>query len=95
MSYMTIAQCVEDADFQKRVNACTYQEGSNPYTWPSLMWDVAGKSDIEQAYAYALETGNPSPGGDETVITDAMILSAVQSVIIPPEPPPEGETKPA
>jgi len=87
MSYMTIAKCVSDADFQSRVNACTYQEGFNPYEHSTLMWDVAGKSDIEQAYAYALEAGTPEPGADETVITDPMILSAVQSLLVPPEPP--------
>lgn len=85
MSYKTVAQCVEDAEFQKRVNACVYQEHANPYTLPSIMWDVAGADDIEQAYAYALETGNPSPGGDETVITDAMILGVVQSILNPPQ----------
>ena len=81
---MTIATCVDDQDFRKRVDACTYQEGHNPNTWPTLMWDVAGKSDIEQAYAYALESANPAPGADETVITDQMILSAVQDIISPP-----------
>ena len=95
MSYMSIAQCVEDADYQKRVNACTYQEGANPYAHSSLMWDVAGKSDIETAYEYALNAGTPSPGADETVITDAMILSAVQSILTPPAPPPIAESKPA
>lgn len=86
MSYLTISQCVADADFQQRVNACTYQEGGNPYAHSSLMWDVAGKADIEQAYAYALEVANPAPGADETVITDGMILSAVQSILTPPPP---------
>lgn len=80
MSYGTIAQCVADNAFTQRVVACFAQEGGNPYNMPNdLFWDVATKSDIEQAYAYALESGNENPGGDETVITDQMILSAVQA----------------
>ena len=85
MSYATIAKCVNDNEFTQRVVACFSQEGGNPNNMPNdLLWDVAGKSDIEQAYGYALETANPSPGGDETVITDQMILSAVQEIMAPP-----------
>jgi len=87
MSYRTIAQCVGDNEFTQRVVACFSQEGNNPNNMPNdLLWDVAGKSDIETAYAYALDTDNPSPGGDETVITDQMILSAVQAITAPPPP---------
>lgn len=80
MSYASIAQCAADQQFRDRVTACVSQEGHSLNAMPSdLMWTISGKSDIEQAYEYALETGNPSPGGDGNVITDEMILSAVQA----------------
>jgi len=93
MSYATIAVCAVDPEFLNRVNACVSQEGhSLGGKPPDLFWTISGRADIEQAYAYALETGNPSPGGDETVITDQMILSAVQDEYAPP--PPETEMQP-
>jgi hypothetical protein len=47
----------------------------------SMVWPVCVASDIEQAYAYAIsgEEPNPNPGGDETVITDGMIIANVQA----------------
>jgi hypothetical protein len=81
MSYSSINRCAGDQAFQGRVTACAAQEGA---TSPNsamyqLIWSVCSASDIEQAYAYALDSGNPDPGGDPTVITDGMILSAVQA----------------
>jgi len=40
-------------------------------------------SDVEEAYAYALEVDNPNPGGDETVVTDSMILGVIQGFFNP------------
>jgi len=86
MSFGTVAQCVRDQAFVDRVIACVAQEqiakGENAQ--PSviageMLWTVAGADDVEEAYAYALTSANPNPGGDETVITDAMILSHVQA----------------
>ena len=86
MSYTTVSACYNDAAFVTRVRACVAQEQSakgltpEPDTLlPSMTWAVAGASDVEQAYAYALSVGNENPGGDETVITDAMILAHVQA----------------
>jgi len=82
MSYKTIAQCAADRSFIARLEAAAAQEGA---TVPSvtvdqsLRWPVSGATDIEAAYASALAADNPNPGGDETVITDQMILSAVQA----------------
>jgi hypothetical protein len=42
-----------------------------------LMWPVSIATEAE--YASALAANNPNPGGDEAVITDAMILAAVQA----------------
>ena len=82
MSYASINRCANDAAFQGRVTACAAQEGaSDPSAWMMwyLRWPVAATPDIAAAYEYALAASNPEPGSDETVITDAMILSAVQA----------------
>lgn len=82
MSYTTIHQCANDPAFVDRVTACIAQEGhANPQSvLGNVVWPVASKTDIEAAYASAIAAGNPNPGGDESVITDGMILAAVQSI---------------
>lgn len=86
MSYLTIAQCVDDADVVNRVRSCVAQEGRDVSTIDAnLFWKVAGAADIEAAYASALAANNPRPGADPAVITDQMILSAVQPNLPPPE----------
>lgn len=42
------------------------------FVWPICI-------DNRLAYAYAIESGNPSPGGDRTVITDEALTSGVQA----------------
>jgi hypothetical protein len=81
MSYATIDQCARDEAFLGRLTAAVAQEGSlaPPSDAYALIWTVAAAGDIEAAYASALAAGNPNPGGDESVITDGMILSAVQA----------------
>lgn len=80
MSYATINTCANDAAFQGRVNACLAQEHHWEMAYLNeTMFTVASASDIEAAYAYALTAGNPNPGGDDTVITDGMILATVQA----------------
>lgn len=87
MSYRTININANDQAFIGRLTACAAQEAvppdPNSAAW-ALRFGVASKSDIEAAYASALANGNPDPGGDESVITDGMILSAVQSLNPPP-----------
>jgi len=84
MSYTTISQCVADPAFSSRVTACTAQEQVargeevEPGSY-AMMWAVASASDVEAAYASALAANNPNPGGDESVISDSMILSHVQA----------------
>lgn len=93
MSYATMAQAVRDQPLIDRVNAGAQQEARNgPQAGSAVaakirsnlfgasdyfMWSVA--SDTEAAYAYAIESGNPNPGGDPGVITDGMIGSAIQA----------------
>jgi hypothetical protein len=81
MSYNTITQCASDQAFVSRVTGAAAQEGAfDPYTASNhLRWPIAGAQDVEAAYASALAANNPNPGGDESVITDGMILSNVQA----------------
>jgi hypothetical protein len=95
MSYSTIATCVNDQAFLGRVNACVAQEqlardepvSPSAYLQP-MSWAVASASDVEAAYESALAANNPNPGGDESVITDGMILSHVQANWVSPAPAP-------
>lgn len=81
MSFNTINICANDPAFQGRLMACIAGEGEpNPSSVLGVVvWPVSASADIEAAYASALAADNPNPGGDESVITDQMILSAVQA----------------
>ena len=81
MSYATINLCVNDQSFIGRLVACCADEGAtDPYGEAGrLQWIAASTDDIEAAYASAVAAENPDPGGDESVITDGMILSVVQA----------------
>lgn len=81
MTYNTIFAIANDAAFRNRVTAALADEGSrNPDSeLQTIVWPVAAADDITAAYASAVAAGNPNPGGDESVITDQMILSAVQA----------------
>lgn len=88
MSYLTVNMCANDGSFQGRVTAAAAAEGAADPPGMMLMvlrWPVAAAADIEAAYASAVAADNPDPGGDEAVITDGMILSAVQAHW-PPDP---------
>jgi hypothetical protein len=81
MSYNTINRCATDSTFQGRVSAACAAE-NEPDPVPAMyriIWGVSAKSDIEAAYASAVAGGSANPGGDEAVVTDQMILSAVQA----------------
>jgi hypothetical protein len=41
---------------------------------------LAAQPGWSQAWESAVAAGNPAPGGDAAVITDGMILSAVQAL---------------
>jgi hypothetical protein len=81
LSYTTIHACYNDPALRGRVTACCATQGvADPDgTAFNMMWDIATASDVEAAYASALAADNPNPGGDDTVITDQMILSSVQA----------------
>jgi hypothetical protein len=94
MSYSSISKSTYDSGLRERIIAATTQEAwNNPLAYDtnygravrsqqengsSMIWGVCTATDIEAAYEYALNSGNLMPGADESVITDGMILSAIQ-----------------
>jgi hypothetical protein len=98
MGYSDIALLQQDFDFARRTQACYAVEtldtdALDPASWQSInSWDMAAQPGFGEAYAYAIQThpDDPDfrPGNDPSVITDAQILAAVQSLLPdPPEPP--------
>lgn len=95
MSFATISQSAQDAALTSRIMAAAVQEAWNnptaadsafgrdvqasPENARRMVWPVCIAADVEAAYASALAAGNPNPGGDETVVTDGMILANVQT----------------
>lgn len=93
MSYNTLALQVDDVALRERVDAAIQQEARQPANvgtdeglavirnrggvLDNFVWWVS--SATEAAYASAVAADNPNPGGDEAVITDQAILSAVQA----------------
>lgn len=85
MSYSVQAQLSSDADFIARVSACAAVEAPKSHQPPQWardhIWWVAAAPGFADAYEYAIANDNPNPGQDPAVITDAMILGAVQQLV--------------
>ena len=93
MSYRTLDTASKDYALMNRTIACVQQQAwtnaavagsafaaavkANPAQASALIWPVA--LDTEAVYAAAIKANVPDPGGNETVITDEMILDAVQA----------------
>jgi hypothetical protein len=92
MSYSSISQMKNDPALRERINACCAQEGyaSPEQVANQIMWQCVSHSDWASAYEQALLDLNRNPGGDGRVITDQMILSAVQSAVVPEQTSPGG-----
>lgn len=83
MAYYDVALLAADYEFARRVTACAAEQFPNrdPAMWAQEnSWRMASQPGFGEAYAYALETGVENPGADESVITDAQILTAVQTI---------------
>jgi len=80
VSYWDVAQMSADPDLTARVAASAAQEGKpDPRNWAAdNMLTLAASPGWGEAWASAVAAGNESPGRDGAVITDGMILSAVQ-----------------
>ena len=92
MSYLAIAQMQQHPGLRQRITACCAQEGAaDPeQTMNDIMWTVCASAGWDEAWDYAvalaIQAGPQNatdPGMDPAVITDAMILSAVQPLIQP------------
>jgi hypothetical protein len=81
MSYWDISQMSNDLDLTSRAAACAAQEGiDDPRNWAAdHMLTLAAEPGWADAWASAIAGGNESPGRDGAVITDSMVLSAVQA----------------
>jgi hypothetical protein len=82
VSYLTISILAADPSIRLRCSACAAVEGvPDPENWAfrnSLL--LAAQPGWSQAWESAVAAGNPAPGGVAAVITDGMILSAVQAL---------------
>lgn len=88
MSYATIASITESQSLRRRLTAAAAEEHkTEPYEgWVSQhIWTLAASPGWAAAWESAEAGGITDPGASEGVITDPMILSAVQP--IPPVPP--------
>jgi hypothetical protein len=85
MGYWEIAEMGRDVDLGARVQACAAQEiDGDPIQWQlANMLDVCASPGWDAAWSSALAAGNETPGRDPAVITDGMVLSAVQSLTEP------------
>ena len=91
MTYSDIAALAQDQQLRLRVVACIatqtgFEVPQNTSSHPlsiadRLQWELAGSPGWGDAYAYAIANENQEPGKDPAVITDGMILSAVQLVL--------------
>lgn len=76
MAYWDIAMMAQDPDLYGRVQACYAQE--KPAAVINMLV-LAASPGWDAAWASAVAGGNETPGRDPAVITDGMILSAVQA----------------
>lgn len=81
MAYATIAAMAQDlALFQRLTAAAAEEHKTRPYPdWvDTYRWDLAATPGWAAAWESAVANLNPDPGNDPAVITDGMILAAVQ-----------------
>lgn len=87
MAYSDVALLANDFDFTQRTAGAIAQEqidlgDFNAIGWASgHNWEMAGQPGFGDAYGYAVLNNVNRPGNDPSVITDAQILSAVQSIV--------------
>lgn len=82
--YNAIAKAAQDRGLKLRIAACFAQETTGveqPLALADVhMWRLAAQWGAE--YQYALDSDVENPGEQENVITDQMILSAVQATVL-------------
>ena len=82
MSYISQASLVDDVQLRRRIVACASISGvDDADSWAHQnRWRFATQPGWESAYETALRDNKPKPGEDQAVISDAMILAAVQAL---------------
>lgn len=83
MSYNTIAKIAQDGALRHRIMACIAQEdpAAHASMWADAhQWGLAASPGWAAAWESALAGDVQQPGKDEAVISDAMILAAVQTI---------------
>ena len=82
MSYAGIHAMQANPSLRARITACAAQEGKTwaQITEPLYFYKLASSPGCGAAWASAEAGGVADPGANEGVITDGMILSAVQAV---------------
>lgn len=87
MNYNAIADMSQSNSLRSRVTACAAESGKpDPSTWSgSRMWQISASPGWNEAWANAVDNlnvnQNPDIGARTDVITDAMILAAVQAAV--------------
>jgi len=89
MSYRTVADMVDSASLIRREYAAIAKEGIDPPEgWQyEHRWMLAASPGWDAAWDSAVAGGVEDPGDDQGVITDGMILSAVQKIVEDEKPP--------
>lgn len=82
-SYKAQAILANNDQLLMRVAACAANHAvAGPVNWAyEHQWKLSAQSGWAEAYAAAIAASVPQPGNSETVITDSMILSAVESIL--------------
>lgn len=80
MSYKLVADMQADQQLTRRIIACAaIDQVKEPHQWvSSLMWYFAAQPGWAAAWGSAITNQVAEIGNDEGVITDGMILAAVQ-----------------
>lgn len=84
-NYSAVASMAASISLRDRVAACAAQEGKpDPVIWAQQhMWAIAASATWDDTWQYAVDTynvnQNPDTGARTDVISDAMILAAVQA----------------
>lgn len=81
MTYNTIAIMANDSYLNRRLTSAAAQEGKpKPFEeWVAdRRWELASTPGWAEAWESAVAAGVETPGEDEGVVTDGMILAAVQ-----------------
>jgi hypothetical protein len=81
MSYNTVADIYDSMSLRRRMYAAAAEEHKepNPTEWVDVnAWALASSPGWEAAWDSAVAGGITDPGAEDGVITDGMILGAVQ-----------------